>query len=446
MSRVSARLSLLSMAAFLMIAGAAGQTIFPYHVHKEVLSNGLKVLLIPMESHGLISYYTIVRTGSRDEVEHGRSGYAHFFEHMMFRGTKKHSAGEYDKIVTSIGADANASTWEDYTEYHLVFAKEDLDKVLDIESDRFQNLFYEKPAFQTEAGAIYGEYRKMITNPYAVLNEKLLNLAYDVHTYKHTGIGFEEDIKAMPNGFDYSKSFFQRFYRPENAVLLVVGDIDVPSTLERIRKAYDTWEKGYVSPQIQQEPPQKKERTLDVSYGGRTLPILDVAFKGDAFDPSNKDVVAAYLLGELAFGQNSDLYKRLVVKEQRVESISPTFPTNRDQPLFEIVAVVKKESDVPAIRDEILAAVEQFKKTPVSAKQLDDLKSRNKYGFLMGLDTPDHVCQAVMRLVAITGDLDAIDRLYGAYDTIAPTDVVAAAQKYLTAERRSIVVVKGTQQ
>jgi zinc protease len=444
MTHVPARLTLLSMLSSLIVSGAIGQSIFPYHVHKEALSNGLKVLLVPMESHGLISYYTIVRTGSRDEVEPGRSGYAHFFEHMMFRGTKKYPAHEYDKIVTGIGADANASTWEDFTEYHLVFAKEDLDKVVDIESDRFRNLYYEKQAFQTEAGAIYGEYRKLITNPYAVLNERMQNLAYDVHTYKHTGIGFEEDIKAMPNGFDYSRTFFQRFYRPENAVLLIVGDIDVPSTLKRIRKSYDTWEKGYVPSLVQQEPPQRKERKQEISYAGKTLPILDVAFKGDAFDPSNKDVVAAYLLGDLAFGQNSDIYKRLVVKEQRVQSISPSFPTNRDQPLFEITAVIKKEEDVVPVQNEILAAVEQFKNVPVSAKQLDDLKSRNKYSFLMGLDTPDHVCEAVMRLIAITGDIDAIDRLYTAYDTITPPEIMNAARKYCTAERRTIIVLKGT--
>ena len=171
---------------------------FPYKYQKEVLPNGLTVIMIPMESPGLVAYYSVVRTGSRDEVEPGKSGFAHFFEHMMFRGTKKYPGPVYDSVFTSIGADANAYTTDDYTAYHMNFAKEDLEKVIEMESDRFQNLDYEKPAFQTEAGAVYGEYRKSITSPFSLLNEKVQDLAYDVHTYKHTTIGFEADIKAMP--------------------------------------------------------------------------------------------------------------------------------------------------------------------------------------------------------------------------------------------------------
>ena len=141
---------------FLFVGGTLtmSEAIFPYAVHKETLPNGFTAVLIPMESPGLVAYYSVVRTGSRDEVEPGKSGFAHFFEHMMFRGTKKYPASVYDSVITSIGADANASTTDDFTVYHLNFAKEDLEKVVEMESDRFQNLFYEKSAFQTEAGAV----------------------------------------------------------------------------------------------------------------------------------------------------------------------------------------------------------------------------------------------------------------------------------------------------
>jgi zinc protease len=182
-----------------MVATAGG--IFPYPYQKETLPNGLTVFMIPVPSPGLIAYYSIVRTGSRDEVEPGRSGFAHFFEHMMFRGTKKYPGPVYDRIVTGLGADANAFTTDDFTAYHLQFAKEDLEKVIDIESDRFQNLDYEPSAFQTEAGAVYGEYRKSASDPFFMLDEKLRNLAYDAHTYKHTTMGFEADIKAMPQAY-----------------------------------------------------------------------------------------------------------------------------------------------------------------------------------------------------------------------------------------------------
>lgn len=435
------------LCSLLILTGtnAMSDSIFPYKYQKEVLPNGLTVIMIPMESPGLVAYYSVVRTGSRDEVERGKSGFAHFFEHMMFRGTKKYPGPVYDSVMTSIGADANAYTTDDLTAYHLNFAKEDLEKVIEMESDRFQNLHYEKPAFQTEAGAVYGEYRKSITSPFSVLNEKMQDLAYDVHTYKHTTIGFEADIKAMPEAFDYSKTFFQRFYRPENIVIVVSGDIDPAATLDLINKYYAGWEKGYVAPEIVPEPPQAKERYAEVSYPGKTLPIIDIAYKGDAFDPTNRAYVAALLLGDLAFGENSDLYKKLVIKEQKVQFISSGIPMNRDLPLFEIYSMVKKEEDIAYVRDEVYRTVDQFKITPVDQKKLSDIKKRNKYGFLMGLDTPDNVAGGLARLVAITGGVDVVDILYGQFDTVTPQEIMQAAQKYFTPEQRTVVVLKGAQ-
>lgn len=425
---------------------AMSASIFPYKYRTEKLPNGLTVIMIPMESPGLVAYYSVVRTGSRDEVEPGKSGFAHFFEHMMFRGTKKFPAQVYDSLVTAIGAKANAYTTDDYTAYHLNFAKEDLEKVIELESDRFQNLDYEKAPFQTEAGAVYGEYRKNITSPFALLNEKMQDLAYDMHTYKHTTMGFEADIKAMPEGYEYSKSFFKRFYRPDNVVLVITGDINPEATMGLIKQYYGGWRKGYVPPQISPEPPQKTERTADISYPGRTLPIIDIGYKGDAFDPDNTSYVAALVLGDLAFGETSDLYKKLYVKEQKVEFIASSIPMNRDLPLFEIYSMVKKVDDVPYVRDEVYKTLEQYKSTPVDAKRLNDLKKRQKYSFLMGLDTPDHLAGGVARFVAITGGLEVIDRLYAKFESITPQDVMAAAQKYFTPDRRSVVVLKGAQQ
>jgi len=432
---------------FVLLIGsmAMSQSIFPYKYTMETLPNGLKVILIPMESPGLVAYYSVVRTGSRDEVEPGKSGFAHFFEHMMFRGTKKYPGPVYDSLITSIGANANAYTTDDYTAYHLNFGKEDLERVIELESDRFQNLSYEKPEFQTEAGAVYGEYRKSITSPFSVLNEKVQNLAYDVHTYKHTTIGFEADIKAMPEQYDYSKTFFTRFYRPENVVLLITGDIDTKKTMKMITNYYGGWTKGYVQPAVVPEPPQTGERTAEISYSGRTLPIIDIAYKGDAFDPGNTTYAAALLLGDLAFGETSDLYKKLVINEQKVQFLSASIPTNRDLPLFEIYSMVKKLDDVNAVRDDVYQTLESFKTKAVDETKLSDLKKRYKYGFLMGLDTPDHVAGGLARYVAVTGGIEAIDRLYKQIDSITPQDIMKAAQKYFTPEQRTVVVLKGAQ-
>ena len=427
-------------------ASALAAPIFPYPYTKEILPNGLTTIVIPMESPGQVAYYSVVRTGSRDEVEDGKSGFAHFFEHMMFRGTKKYPGPVYESIVTSIGASANAYTTDDLTAYHLKFGREDLERVIEIESDRFQNLSYSESAFQTESGAVYGEYRKSITSPFAVLNEKVQDLAYDVHTYKHTTIGFERDIQAMPRQFQYSLSFFRRFYRPENVVLVIAGDVDPQATVALVRKYYGGWEKGYTPPAIVPEPPQRGERTAEITYAGKTLPIINIAYKGDAFDPGNKDYAAALLLEDLAFGPTSDLRKKLLLKEQKVQMLNGNVPMNRDQPLFEILSMVKKPEDIAYVRDEVYRTLEDFKTKPVEAGKLRDLQRRNKYSFLMGLDTPGAVAGGLARFVALTGDIAVIETLYAQMEAITPEDLMRAAKKYFTPERRTVVVLKGGQQ
>jgi len=425
---------------------AMSETIFPYKVHTAVLPNGLKVIMIPMDAPGLVAYYSVVRTGSRDEIEPGRSGYAHFFEHMMFHGTKKYPGPVYDSIVTSIGASANAFTSDDITAYHLNFAAENLEKVIEVESDRFQNLSYDLPGFQTESGAIYGEYRKGVTNPYEVLDEKMRDMAFDVHTYKHTTIGYERDIKAMPDGYEYSIGFFKRFYRPENVVLVIVGDIRPDAVLNLVRKYYSGWEKGYTPSDVRQEPPQTAERSGTVSYPGKTLPILEMAYKGDAFDPASTEFAAATVFGDLAFGETSDIYKKLYIQEQRVDAIGADIPMNRDMPLFDISARVKKEEDVPAVRQEIEKTIASFQSTPVDAGRLAGVKKRRRYEFLMNLDTPDRVAGHLAYVVAITGGIDAVDAYYATLAKVTPEDIMNAAKKYFTPERRTVMVLKGAAQ
>ena len=145
----------------------------------------------------------------------------------MFRGTEKFPADLYQAKLTGIGADANAYTTDDFTAYHLGITTEDIELVMELESDRFQNLNYPLDMFQTEAGAVYGEYRKLKSNPFFTISEAVRRPAFDKHTYAHTAMGFVEDIQRMPELFDHSRSFFSRFYRPENSILLIVGDFDV---------------------------------------------------------------------------------------------------------------------------------------------------------------------------------------------------------------------------
>ena len=200
--------------------------------------------MIPMPSPGLVAYFTVVRTGSRDEVEPGHSGFAHFFEHMMFRGTKKYPGPVYDRIVTSLGAEANAFTSDDLTVFHLTFAKEDLEKVIDIESDRFQNLTTTKPAFQTEAGAVYGEYRIGAAEPVVRARREAARpgLRRPHLQAHHDRLRGRRQGDAA--GLRLQPLVLPPFYRPENVVLLVVGDFDPKTTLGWIEKYYGPWRRA----------------------------------------------------------------------------------------------------------------------------------------------------------------------------------------------------------
>ena len=443
MHRVLSLLLLCLLVALPAAAQQATSDIFPYDTRVETLDNGLKVILVPMSSGGLVAYWTIVRTGARDEVEEGRTGFAHFFEHMMFRGTEKYPADVYNDLTTRIGADTNAYTTDDLTAYHMSIAAEDLETVMEIESDRFQNLAYPEEMFRTEAGAVYGEYRKNRTNPFFAIYEAVHKEAFQRHTYGHTAMGYEEDIKAMPTLFDYSKSFFQRFYRPENAVLLIVGSIDPEATMELARKYYGPWQPGYQAPEVPAEPPQTAERRIEVAYEGRSLPIVWVGYKSSALDPSDPVQMGAALLCALAFGETSEVYKKLVIDEQVVEFIAADFNFNRDPGLIDIYARVKDPEKVDYVLAEIDRVVAEVKAAPPDAGRLADLQSRLKYSFLMNLDTPSHVARRLARLIAITGGIAVVDELYRAYDRVTPADVQAAAEEYFVAEKRTVAVLKG---
>ena len=441
------RILILGIVTFLAFSGFAknpdAKKIFPFPCSKIVLDNGLKIFFIPFDSPGLVSYYSIVRTGSRDEWEEGKSGFAHFFEHMMFRGTENVPGKMYDSIITSIGADANAYTSDDETVFHLNLASEDLEKVIQLESDRFQHLKYSLQQFQTESGAVYGEYRKGRTSPWSVAFEEMHNLAFDKHTYKHTTIGFEKDIKNMPNMYDYSVSFYQRYYRPSNVVILVVGDFNKAKTESWIRKYYHDWKPGYIEPKIEQEPKQLAPRSKSVEYEGKTLPLIMLGYKMDAFNTKNKNYLSMVHFADLAFGETSALYKKLVLDEQKIQVLETNPGVNRDPYMFEIYVMVKDEKDIDYVLSEIRKTINAYREKPVEAAQLDELKKRNKYSFLMSLDNSDAVAGVLAGYVALAGDVEVVNEYYSGLGAITPANMQAAVQNYFIPSNENLIILKG---
>jgi zinc protease len=418
--------------------------LIPFPVATRSLANGLRLIVVPMPSNGLVSYWSIVRTGSRDEFEPGRTGFAHFFEHMMFRGTERFPSARYQRTLIELGADANAYTTDDLTTYHLAVAAEDLERVMELESDRFRHLDYSEADFRTEAGAVYGEYRKSKTEPLFVLYEAVREAAFDRHSYGHTTLGYEQDIAAMPTLYDFSRGFFERYYRPDNTVLLVVGDVEPDTVAALAEKYYADWQPGYLAPAVPAEPEQSAEKRVETGYRGTTLPLVWLAWKLGRADPGDRLRAAADLLVELTFGETSDSYRRLVLDEQRLEFLSAYTNSNRDPSLLDVYARVKDADRVEQVLAELAAAAARARDELVDAGRLEDLKQRMRYGFLMQLDTPDSVASAFARAIAIDGDLTGIETLFATYASLTPEDIRDAARAVFVDQRRTTGVLRAS--
>jgi zinc protease len=245
----------------------------------------------------------------------------------------------------------------------------------------------------------------------------------------------------MPEGFEYSRSFFQRFYRPENVVLVIAGDFDTAKTKALVRKYYGGWKRGYTAPAIEPEPPQAAPRDKTARYPGRTLPIISINYKAPAWDPKDKTGVALEVLGQVAFGSNSALYRRLVLQERRLQSLFPSFGLSRDPYLASVQAMVSNPSETKAIESEIMAEVTKFQGTLVDAKTLADTKSSIKYGRLMGMETAQDVAFAVMQPIVSTGRLEALEEYMKTLEALTPEDLREAARTYLVDTGRTTITM-----
>jgi zinc protease len=409
---------------------STSKSVFPYAVNKSVLENGLTILSVPYDSPGIIAYFTIVRAGSRNEVEKGLSGFAHFFEHMMFRGTEAFPEEKYNDLLRSLGADFNAYTNEDWTCYHLTIPAAALATVVALEADRFQNLQYDQPSFQKESRAVLGEYNKGASSPLQRLNETMQKVAYTTHPYQHTTIGFLADIKDMPNQFAYSKTFFDRWYRPENCTIIATGDVKHEAIVSLCRQHYGGWKRGSARIEIPEEPPQTEPKSVSLSWPLPTLPILCLAYHIPAADPVNPDTAALGAVEQAVFGETSPLYETLVLKEQKVVAIEAEAESKRDPGLFTILARVRQANDLASVRARIKRALDEAVKKPVDPARLAEIKSHLRHEFAVSLQSAEDVAEAVGAAVATTGRPESINTLYDAYDRLTPADLQRVAQRY----------------
>lgn len=414
---------------------------FAYDYTIDDLPNGLRVITIPTDYPNLVALQIVVQTGSRNEPEKGKSGYAHLFEHLMFRGSEHYPGHKRDELLKKAGANDNAYTTDDCTVYHEVFSRDDLAKILELEADRFQRLKYAPDAYKTETKAVLGEFNKNSADPEEKLYEVLRATAYQRHTYSHTTMGFIEDVEDMPNQYEYSLQFYQRYYRPEYTTIILVGDVKHDEALASINKYFGDWKRGSYAPDIPNEPEQTGPRENHVDWPSETLAIVYVGFRGPAYSDTNKDKAALDLLAPIAFGENSDLYQKLVLGEQKVDSLSFSFADRADPELFFVSAKVKEAKDVDYVRQQILDTYRHFATEKISQDKLNATRSRARYSFALGMDSSEAIAGALAEPIGLRRTPDTINKLFDLYDTITPDDVRVMAAKYFVDNHRTIVTL-----
>ena len=419
--------------------------IFDHDYHMVDLDNGLRVVALRTDYPDLVSMQIPVTTGSRNEVEPGKSGFAHFFEHMMFRGTSTRSADEQAATYKRIGADNNAYTSDDITNYHTLFTRDALETVIEVEADRFRNLQFTEDQFRTEAQAVKGEYLKNFSAPIQKLFEQLRATAFDVHPYEHTTMGFLEDIEDMPNQFEYGQTFFKRWYCPQNASIVIVGDIDPEQTIELVRKHWGAW--ACESPpevEIPAEPPQDAPRALHVQWDSPTQPLVALAFRGPAFDSTQKDMPAMDLLAQIYFGETSELYQRLVVQERIADSLSTYLPNRKDPNLVLLFARVNDEARVADVARAMLDEVARARTEAVPAERLEATKSNLRYAFALSLNTSDDIAATIAQTMVFERTPETLNRQYARYAELTPADLLHYANTYLVDDSRTLATLSNS--
>src|SRR5437763_1418247 len=311
---IAALILSLPLLGFAQQRSGGGSRLFTYQYTIDDLPNGLRLVTIPTDYPNLVALYVVVSAGSRNEIEAGRSGYAHFFEHIMFRGSQNFPPERREEIFKRAGAETNAYTSDDRTVYHATFSKEDLDQIMQVEADRFLRLKYSPEQCKTESKAIKGEYDKNSSNPFTKMHEVLRETAFKRHTYSHTTMGYLKDIEDMPNNYDYSKQFYQRFYRPEYATILLVGDVTHERALELTKKYWGEWQHGNYKADIPDEPEQKESRTAHIDWDATRSRTR----YGFAMALDSNDRIAGALASYVSLARTPETLNRLFETYQKV--------------------------------------------------------------------------------------------------------------------------------
>ena len=444
MSRTSLLVALLSVMALVLVtavpATAAPQPVpGADRIVTRTLPNGMKLVVWPDPDIPNVAMYTWYRVGSRNERP-GITGISHFFEHMMFNGTKTRAPGEFDRLMEASGGANNAYTSSDVTVYQNWFPNSVMPVIFDLESDRMRNLDFNAEKVESERGVVYSERRSSVDNDnFGTLVEQMQATAFVAHPYQIPVIGWPSDIEAWK--IADLQDYYRQYYAPNNAVMFIVGDVD-PDAVFKLAEKYMGGIPTQPAPAAvtTREPPQLGERRIRIEREAQT-PLLAMAWH-TAASAEREARVMEVLLSILGDGDSSRLYQRLVEREQAAVDVGTQFDGGFDPGLAWVYAVVPPGGDVrraEALIDEEIARLAQEGPTAVEIA-----KARNQalVGFWRGLETISGKAQALGEYEVFHGDYRKLFSAPSEYESITAEEVKVAAARVLRRENRTVGVLE----
>jgi predicted Zn-dependent peptidase len=405
----------------------------------KTLKNGLQIVVIPLHNEtNVISTDIFYKVGSRNEVM-GKTGIAHMLEHMNFKSTKNLDAGEFDKEVKSIGGINNASTSFDYTHYFIKSSTNNLGKSISLYAELMQNLNLKDEEFQPERDVVAEERRwRTDNNPMGYLYFKMFNNAYVYHPYHWTPIGFMNDIKTW--SIKDIKKFHKTYYQPNNAILIVTGDVEPKEVFKKAKKEFSKIKNSSKIPNVKFVEPMQDGAKRVTIHKESEVEMVAIAFHIPDF--KDKDQVTLSMISQILYsGKSSRLYKELVDKKQLVNTVYAYNMENTDPGLFIFLAVCNPGIKASSVEKELVKQIDLMKETKVTQAELDKIKINTKADFIYSLESSSSIANLYGSYL-VRGDITPLMNYEQNIQKITPKDVQKAAKKYFDFSKSTTIILK----
>jgi zinc protease len=405
----------------------------------STLPNGLTVVLSEDHSTPIVHLQMWYHVGSKNEKP-GRTGFAHLFEHMMFKGSKNVEPEAHTSFISSIGGQSNAYTEDDATVFWETVPSQYLPLILWLEADRMASLRIDKDTFVTEREVVKEERRMRIDNqPFGRLNEIIYDQAFTTHPYKHPTIGSMKDLDAA--SIDDVRDFFHTYYVPSNATLVLVGDFDSAQALQLVNQYVGRVPKSDrpVPRDIPKEPEQTKEKRVTLQEAW-PLPAVVVAhhITYDGNPDSYPLHIAAKVLSD---GESSRIYRRLVYEKQMCVAAFGTANLIEDPNLFYVVGIVQPGHTTEEVANELIAQLDRLKSEPISDHELQRAKNQFARDYILGRESNKDKALQLGHAVVIHHDIRTADGEFDIFQNITTADVQRVARTYFRPENRLVLTI-----